>query len=599
MKHGHIFKAIVIIVFLITASCNDDFLETRPLDGYADPAVWGDLSLVENYINEAYSRISEPFTSGRTLGMIVDEGHYRSGYQGPHSHTRSLLTPDDIPGWSMLTRYRSWPDLYASIRICNVFFGNLDNIPAQTPEQEALKSRLTGEAYFLRAKFYHHLTKVFGGVPIVDRAYAPGEDFNIARSSYEDCVEFMVNDLDMAATLLPLTHTGAAAGRATKGAAMALKARILMFAASDLYNTEVFPGYLHRELIGYTGGNQQQRWQRARDAAKEVIDLGVYSLYNRNPDPVQNYVEYFISRETEEDIFWRYYTSAIWNRNIIGRTSESPGWFGGGFNTPLGDLVDDMEMADGSKFDWGNPEHAALPYENREPRFYANILYDGATWRPRDAGLTRIDPIGIVQTGGYEEWDETTNSIIIEHGLDSPGSKDIWLSHEASYTGYYLRKFSDPAKLHLNESQDGSYRWLRYGEILLNYAEACIELGDFEEARTYINMVRDRAGLPGVTESGNELRERYRKERRIELMFEDHRYFDVRRWVIGPEAYDKEVSAVEIVYELQEDKTTAEIPTVTAYKFEKWEWHDRAYFHPILRTEMLRNDLLVQNPYYE
>jgi starch-binding outer membrane protein, SusD/RagB family len=256
-----------------------------------------------------------------------------------------------------------------------------------------------------------------------------------------------------------------------------------------------------------------------------------------------------------------------------------------------------MEMADGTKFDWGNPEHAAMPYKNREPRFYANILYDGAPWRPRPSELTHRDPAGILQTGSYEVWSETTNSVITKYGLDRSRS-GLLFSHIATSTGYYLRKFSDPA-VDLHEWQDVSYRWIRYGEVLLNYAEACIELGDFEEARTYINMVRDRAGLPGVTESGNDLRERYRKERRIELMFEDHRYFDVRRWVIGPEAYDKEVSAVNIVYELQDDKTTAEIPTVTPYKFEKWEWHDRAYFHPILRTEMLRNDILVQNPLYE
>ena len=589
-----IYKTLILAIFLIFASCNDDFLDTQPLDEFAEPAVWSDLALVETFINEAYWRISDPFTKGRTLGMIVDEGHYR-GNTASLNHNRSLLTPDDIPGWSVPTRYRFWQDLYGSIRICNVFLQNLDRIPDGTPEQKAHKDRMTGEVYFLRAKFYHHLTKVFGGVPIVDRAYGLGEDYNIPRSSYEDCVEFMVDDLDIAASMLPLSHTGAAAGRATKGAAMALKARILLYAASDLYNTEVFPGFSNPELIGYTGGSQQQRWQRARDAAKAVIDLGVYSLYNRNPDPVENYIEYFISRETEEDIFWRFFTKVT--QQNIGRCQGPNGWHNWGQNVPIGDLIDDMEMADGTKFDWDNPEHAALPYENREPRFYANILYDGAVWRPRPSNVAPMDPVGIVQTGRFEVWDEATNSVVIRPGLDTrQGPIEDW---NGGYTGYYLRKFIDPSVDSQLEWQDVSYRWMRYGEVLLNYAEACIELGDFEEARTYINMVRDRAGLPGVTESGDELRERYRNERRVELMFEDHRYFDVRRWVIGPEAYDKEVSAVDIVYELQEDNTTAEIPTVTPFKFERWEWHDRAYFHPIFRTEMLRNDLLVQNPYYE
>ena len=142
-----------------------------------------------------------------------------------------------------------------------------------------------------------------------------------------------------------------------------------------------------------------------------------------------------------------------------------------------------------------------------------------------------------------------------------------------------------------------TWRWFRYSEILLNYAEACIELGQDGEAKTYINMVRKRAGLPGLTEEGDALRQRYRNERRIEFAFEDQRFYDVRRWVIGPEAYTGALAA-KVVYELNDDKTTATIPTVTHELYESYSWDDKAYFLPLLRDELNKNDMLVQNPGY-
>jgi hypothetical protein len=133
---------------------------------------------------------------------------------------------------------------------------------------------------------------------------------------------------------------------------------------------------------------------------------------------------------------------------------------------------------------------------------------------------------------------------------------------------------------------------------LLNYAEACIELGEDAEARTYINMVRTRAGLPEISESGEALRQRYRNERRIELCFEDHRFYDVRRWAIGPEVYNISVLQAVIIYKLQPDNTTATIPKITHEPFETWAWQDKAYFLPIMRDEENKNPLLVNNPGY-
>lgn len=267
-----------------------------------------------------------------------------------------------------------------------------------------------------------------------------------------------------------------------------------------------------------------------------------------------------------------------------------------GEDTPIGNLVDDYEMSDGSKFDWQNPAESVEPYKNREPRFYATILYEGVKWRQQTPDVAPIDPIGVVQTGTWEKWDATTNQMVEVFGLDTRNSPiDPW---NAGYTGYYLRKFIDPKFDGRFTGADTPWRYCRYGEILLNYAEACIELGQDNEARTYINMIRKRAGMPDITESGSALRDRYRHERRIELAMEDNRFYDVRRWVAGPEAYNINATGVDVRYKLLPDHTTATIPTITPIVIQKRAWLDKAYFFPIMRAEINKNDLLIENPGY-
>ena len=165
------------------------------------------------------------------------------------------------------------------------------------------------------------------------------------------------------------------------------------------------------------------------------------------------------------------------------------------------------------------------------------------------------------------------------------------------YTGYYLRKFIDPSVAGQYSGQNVPWRYFRYGEILLNYAEACIALGEDGEAQSYINMIRKRAGMPDITESGEALRDRYRHERRIELAMEENRFYDVRRWVLGPEAYVS-ATGVNVLYKLNPDKTTATIPTIMPIVIQERSWLDKAYFFPIMRDEMNKNDKLIQNPGY-
>ncbi|HTF29081.1 MAG TPA: RagB/SusD family nutrient uptake outer membrane protein, partial [Flavitalea sp.] len=272
------------------------------------------------------------------------------------------------------------------------------------------------------------------------------------------------------------------------------------------------------------------------------------------------------------------------------------GWNGWGVYTPIGQMVDAYEMKDGTKFDWNNPTIAATPYDNRDPRFYASINYNGAKWRKRSSDVIASDPVGVIQTGFYETWNSNTNSVQIIGGLDTQrGPLKDW---NGTYTGYYMRKFIDPTVDAEFTKQDVPWRHFRYAEILLNYAEACIALGEDNEAKLYINMIRKRAGMPAITETGQDLNIRYRNERRIELAFEGHRFFDVRRWMIASAAY-ADAQSVYILYGIRPDKTTSPTPTsYTVKTVENREWNPKFYLLPIAIEEINRNNKLIQNPLY-
>jgi hypothetical protein len=601
------------IIYLLTAvvllgatACKKDILNQTPLDKYSDEAVWADPALVQTFVNNIYLGIPHGF-SNIMLSSSVDETTYNADF-GSSNVTLSKVTPSDYSifdeGFWTANRQRgmNWSIVYKFVRSANLFFEKVGGV---TYDKEEIKNRQKGEVHFLRAHLYHNLVSMYGGVPIITKTYGLQDEYNVPRNTFEECIKFITDDLDSAAALLPLEYSGdqiSNKGRATKGAALALKARVLLYAASDLYNSNGSwaGGFAQKEFIGYTGGDRQARWQAAKDAAKAVMDLGMYNLYMPNPasqeEASQNYADIFLKRETTEDIFARYFTPKIdenWDGYNPGQYNNPNGWHGWGSNTPIGQMVDAYEMKDGTKFSWSNAAHKANPYENREPRFYASILYDGAKWRPRPSDAISAtpmgDPVGVVQTGYYEMPDGT-----VVPGLDTRNSPiEDW---NGTYTGYFMRKFIDPSIDPQRMKQDLPWRYIRYTEVLLNYAEACIALGQEAEALTVLNQIRKRAGMPDITESGAALMERYRNERRVELAFEDHRYFDVRRWMIAPEAY-QDATGVSIRHKVDNNKNILS-STYSVIMAQDRDWNPRFYLFPIKLDEINRNDQLVQNPLY-
>jgi hypothetical protein len=290
----------------------------------------------------------------------------------------------------------------------------------------------------------------------------------------------------------------------------------------------------------------------------------------------------------------------------VGLANGPNGYHNWAGNTPIQELVDDYEMMDGSKFDWNNPAEKANPYDNRDPRFYASILYDGAGWKPRDKISGDVDPANQIQTGQYE----MAGGNMIP-GLDTRQSAiENW---NGSWTGYYMRKFIDPDPniVDNNTRQYIPWPFFRYTEAVFNYAEACIELGLDDEAKTWLNKIRFRAGMPAITATGDALRQEYRNERRIEMAYEEQRYHDARRWMIAPQTLGRKTVYINVVGKLKPGQTAA-VPYVhdeSKYNYtytptevnslENRIWVDKMYFRPISRDEMNKNSKLIQNPGYE
>lgn len=582
-----IIKYILGITLLLSGSCNTDFLNVTPQSGMSDASVWSDPSLTEAFVNEMYRGLNHGLRE-LMAGSLTDESQFIHNY-GSTQIVQSNITPSDIGSFGRgdFDEFR-WNVLYSRIRQTNMFFENIDDVPFV---DEAWRARLKGEVHFLRAYFYHNLVRLYGGVPIVDKTFGLNDDLSISRNTLDESIQFVVSESDMAASLLPLTHGSDDIGRATKGAALALKARMLLYAASELFNNSSWAtDYENPELIASTTSNRTAKWQAARDAAKAVIDLSIYSLQDTG-DPVKDYTDLFLLKNSNEAIFSRYFIkSRGWEDGALPGLANGPnGYHNWGGNTPIQELVDDYEMVDGSKFDWGNPVHAAAPYENRDPRFYASILYDQAPWRPRPTDAKDYDPDGKVIVRKVETAPGTWVP-----GLDTrQGPIEDW---NGGYSGYYLRKFIDPTIEHeyaaSGGNQEAPWHFFRLGEIYLNYAEACIELNQDDEAKTYLNMLRARAGMPDITETGDALRQRYRNERRIELVFEQHRYFDVRRWMIAPQVLNRDASGVTV------EVPFGGVPEYTVSVIQDRAWNDKMYLLPIIIDEMNRNNKLVQNPLY-
>lgn len=585
MKKIHIilFWALALTLPATFSACQKDFLDRKPLTEFREEDVWKDPNLTKAFVVRMYEQMNHGFEEVM-ISSLTDESRFIHDYNTARV-LQGNIGPDEH---GALWNFANWGTFYNVIRTANMYLENYEEVPFSSEEE---KLQLTGEVHFLRAYYYFMLSRMYGGVPLITNTFTLDDNDAIqavTRNTYEETVDFIVDECDKA---IELMQESTPRGVANKSAARALKSRVLLYAASDLHNQS---GNTNT-LTGYVGGDRAARWTRAKDAAFEIIQSGLFSLYDQVEDPSENYANIFLDKQNGETIFAKNFDSELLGtqHDLYNGPNGYNNWGG---NVPLQNMVDVYQLQDGTSFNWNNPQHKAAPYENRDPRFYATILYNGAPWKKRGANGAGLDPVGVIQTAQFEYWDGS--KIQTRWGLDTRnGPIESW---NGTYSGYYLRKFMD---INLDAQfirGDQDWIYFRYAEILLNYAEAALELGQEQEAKAYLKMVRERAGMPGAmvdAASGAELEALYRYERRVELAYEGHRFFDARRWMTAEEDFSKPAQGISIFGKLQADRETL-VYTYTVENIQDRSFPVKMYFAPIPVAEIRKNPNIEQNPNY-
>lgn len=575
---------IVGIVCIFLQACTDNY-ESLPVDRFTEEFVFSTTDSTgkqaRQFLNMIYEQLPNKHNGvgGDYLDAATDNALSTAIDDDPDvyrlllgRYSASNRVPSDM----------KWGDYYKAIRMVNILIKNIDVVPFNMYYTNALGERkrlnisMKAEARFLRAYFYFELLERYGGVPLIgDKIFGLEDDLEIPRNSFADCVDYIVTELDAIKDSLrsiPTESPEEFAHVATREAAMALKVRVLLYAASPLFNGDTLEE--GNELVGYPSYNHE-RWKIAADAARSFIDN-----YGKNGNNVfglasdfQKIFTTWYGGENPEIIFFR-----NTGENTSVETANGPLGFSGprlgnGRTNPSQNLVNAFLMKDGHlrgespKYPY-NPQQ---PYDNRDPRLDYTVLHNGSNWLGTQLKTHQGGVHNPVSTGQY------------------------------SRTSYYLRKFLGNFE-HATQYENTLHLWImfRYAEILLNFAEAENEYLESPSSEVYdaIIALRKRAGIEagednlyglknGMTQS--EMREVIRNERRIELAFEDHRYWDIRRWRIAEDLFSEPVKGMQIVLS-QGTPFYQETDLITATFIE------RRYLYPIPYSEVNKNDNMIQNP---
>ena len=587
-------------------SCNKNFLDKKPLNSLTDEAVFSDAAFLQNYVYNVYNGMKPiwyPGTGGfealTDVAVSQPETHDRAA--GIRQYIEGTISPDNIIDLTNI-----WNDQYASIRKANVFFEKIANSPIPTAKLDPMK----GEMHFLRAWMYFELIKTFGGVPIVTNSFKLDDGkFDVPRNTYAECAKFILDELALATNLL--RSVTPVAGKISPSAAIALKARVLLYMASPLNNPS----------------NDKAKWQAAEVATKAVFDLG------------------FTLHATHNDLFTRPLKT---NEIILGKSHTAgtriPDW---GFNydywpsgfdaryriMPTQTFINMFQLTngqypylpDGITVNPASGYDPQRPNINRDPRYYADIIYAGCST------VSIIDGAkSTVRT--YEYWEDANpnanneppyinpNKVdpkngqnLFDYGRDS---KTYWVKgltpfHWRVQTGYTFKKLTDFSgpRASFDYDYNQAISFLRLAEFYLNYAEIQIALGNEGVAREYINKVRKRpsVNMPDINSTGADLVKDYRNERAIELHLEDQRFFDLMRWKAAPGNIDIPIRGLAGVKMDWTGAQAGDLLGKLSYTYgviaeaevrKPWKG-DYYYLFPIPNDEIKKsNNVIKQNPGY-
>lgn len=568
------------------SSCKNDSFLDRKTETLTEDKVFADSALTTGFINDMYAYTGQDIVPYR-YSMITSPGsndyacfddqttlsisYYSAPQQGVMAGTYSAANYS-------LNNY--WTTFYKKIRLASLFMQK----SGASPISAARKARLNAEARYLRAFFYISLIRLYGAVQLMPDEPLNTDDILISkRNTYKECVDYVVNELDAAAAQLPnaIAQDASEYGHATKGAALALKARILLTAASPLFNGNSFttdPAIL--PYVTYSSAYNAALWQKAADACLAVINLPDYALVEDNATrPGHGFWKMFVKGRRNSEYIIPYIVangtaleSARFPRGRVGAA--------GGYSNPTENAVKFFGMKNGKAITAsGSGYNPSSPYANRDPRFNYSIIYNQAPiWRS-GSGTTLV-PIDIF-------FNKATNSLTAD-GIQTYYTK----------TGYYSRKMANDSTA-TSASINRAYPVLRLAELYLGYAEALNEIGQTEQAVTWLNKIRKRAGIDAGTESRYgivlgiskaDLRKIIQDDYVAEFFHEGHFWYDTRRWKTAEITEATTMTGNYITKELNGTYTYKEVSALPV------NWQPRAYLAPIPQDEINKSATLIQNP---
>ncbi len=536
----------------VLTACNK-YLDMTPRDSISDKVMWTSVESAEYAVNSIYSYSYDIFANWPSAVGITEAFTDEFKY-GSYVNFAYCLIPSQVAyGGTNLTNsfvtvyLGCWSSLYDAIRRTNEALSNLKTLGTALPEGD--RTRLEGELRLMRGWLYFELVKRYKEVILYDEDLS-AISVEKALSSEADGWKFIKDDLTFAVEALP--EKSAAKGRLDKGVAYALISRAMLYAGD---NDAVIAAADALAGLGYS-------------LMADYASVFTVPVQSGNPESILQYSFSYADNVTHEFDF--YYTP--------GGDYKLVGQQGGGYGTPTQEMVESYELATGGFPDW-SPWHgtttAQPPYDKLEPRFQATILYNGAPWKGR-----RIEP-WIGGTDGWCQWNKEPK----------PEGRTT--------TGYYLRKGVDETHNLAERSQSiQHFVLLRYGEVLLNKAEACFRKGDTEGANAAVKAIRSRVGLPYTNKSGDALWQAIRQERRVELAFEGLWYWDLRRWGDAAEAWPRGLNGYQ-VHGLKIEPTAVD----GQYKYTYVSVDDRdrnfpekMYRFPLPEGELNSNPLVNQYP---
>lgn len=591
MKKKIIYIFLPLLMVMICFSCKN-VLNVAPQNIIQDNVVFTNESAVEAYLASMYNDLPvEDFNFSARNGFNA----WASSTFLCHLSDEAICCLTDNKNSIGDGTWLNWWN-YKAVR-------NVNNFIAKIQTAKFSKNKIDewlGEAKFIRAYYYFGLAKRYGGVPIITQVQNfTGNNLDslqVPRNTEKEVYDFILSELDQAALLLGETSNP---GKANKYVAYALESRAMLYAASDAeYGSVGSNG-----LTGIPAADAQTYWQAAFNAAKQIINSNKYSLYNKQADKTLNFEDLFLDQNNPEAIFVKYFhypdkthSYDLWALPYGVRSSVG---YGSRIDPTL-ELAESFEYTDGSTGtlkitdNQGNPLEYKNPsdlFKNKDPRFAATVISPFDQWRGNtiDVRAGIIDNGQTITAGDYS---------ILYKGMHVIGLNGIGGGGgEVSQTGFYVRKYLNPAydpSVVSPWHEDQQYIDMRYGEVLLNYAEAAIELGDEPAAKWAVNQVRERAGISDLGDS-QVTRDRIRHERMIELAFENHRYWDIRRWHIADQLLNNtKFTAIEPFYVMQD---SAYIFKTAQVGFPK-TFYPQLYYERIDPGEITRNPDLVQNPGY-